>query len=218
MISAPSPAKLSFCKEIGADLGLFMSIFRASWPSKQSLRRIPGERRLRYTQQMPSGHKQIRQTACNEQAIGILVQPPVAYLSEPKDALDDEKGLLNLGPNFGFRPVLLLFRIAQWPVTGAFAVGAITGPGGRTTAKRFRLSAVGRIAPDSGFFAMQQIGQHLTVMDIGRCGAHRVNQRRLAIHANVRLHAEVPLVALFRRVHLRVPFFCPGSLSNSARG
>ncbi len=157
---------------------------------------------------MPSGYEQIRQTANHEQAVSIFVQPPVAYLSESKDALDDEKEMLNLGPNLGLRPVLLLFHLAQWPVTSAFAIGEITGPG-RTLAKRFRLSTVGRIAPDTGFFPVQQVGQHLAVMDIGRRGDHRVNQCRFAVHVNVRLHTEVPLVALFRRVHLRVPFLVP---------
>ncbi len=208
MSSAPSPAKSSFCKEIGSELGLFMSFFRVSWPSIQSMMRIPGARRLRCTHQMLSDHEQIRQNASHVQAIGILDQPPVAYLSESKDALDDEKGVLNLDPDLGLRPVLLLFRIAQWPVTGAFANGEITGPW-RTTAKRFRLSTVGRIAPDPVFFPMQQIGQHLTVMDIGCRGGHRVNQCRLTVYANLHLHTEVPLVALFRRVHLRVPFLVP---------
>ena len=208
MISAPSPAKSSFCKEIGADLGLFMSFFRASWPSNQSRRRFPGACALRCAHQMPSGHEQIRQTASHEQAIGIFVQAPVPNLSKPKDTLDDEKGMLNLGATLGFRPVLLLFRIAQWPVAGAFSIGEITGPG-RASTKGFCLSTVGRVGPDTGFFPVQQVVQHLAVMDIGRCGGNRVNQFRLAVHANVRLHAEVPLVALFRRVHTRVPFLVP---------
>jgi len=208
MISVPFPAKSSFCKEIGADLGLFMSFFRASWPSNQSRKQFPGTCAVRYAHQMPSDHEQIRQTASHEQAFDIFIQPPVPNLSKPKDALDNEKGMLNLGANLVFHPVLLLFCIAQWPVARAFSIGEITDPG-RASEKGFYLSTGRRIAPNTGFFAMQQIRQHLAVMNIGRRGGHRVNQCRLAVHTNVRLHAEVPLVALFRRVHLRVLFLVP---------
>ncbi len=52
---------------------------------------------------------------------------------------------------------------------------------------------------------MQQFRQHLAVMHIGRRGGHGMNQLRLAVHANMRLHAEIPLVALLGLMHLRIP-------------
>ena len=208
MISTPSPAHSSFRKEICTENGLFMSFFLDSQPSIRRRRQIPGACALRHAQHVPSGHEQIRQATGHEQAIGILVQPPITDLSESKDAFDDKKRMLDLRANLGFRPVLLLFRIAQWTVACAFSIGEITGLR-RTFPNGFRLSTVGRIAPDTGFFPVQQVGQHLAVMDIGRCGGNRVNQFRLAVHADMCLHAEVPLVALLRRVHLRVPFLLP---------
>ena len=42
-------------------------------------------------------------------------------------------------------------------------------------------------------------------MDIGGCGRHGVNQLRLTVHTNRRLHAEIPLVALLGLMHLRIP-------------
>ena len=42
-----------------------------------------------------------------------------------RDALYDEKGMLNLGANLGFRPVLLLFRITQWPVVLRMLLGLV---------------------------------------------------------------------------------------------
>ena len=49
--------------------------------------------------------------------------------------------------------------------------------------------------------------QRVAFGDIGhmaRRAAHGVHQSRVSIHANVRLHPEVPLVALLARMHLRV--------------
>ncbi len=208
MISAPSTANSSFRKDVCAEIGLFMSFFLASRPSIRPVRRIPGTRALRHAQQVPSGHEQIRQATGHEQAIGILVQPPITDLSESKDAFDDKKRMLDLRANLGFRSVLLLFRLAQWTVAGTLSVGEITGRR-CTFPNGFRLATVGRIAPDTGFFPVQQVGQYLAVMDVGCRGSNRMNQFRLAVHANMRLHAEVPLVALLRRVHLRVPFLLP---------
>ena len=208
MISAPSPAHTTYCKEICAEIGLFLSFFHASRPSIRPRRRIPGTRALRHAQQVPSGHEQIRQATGHEQAIGILGQSSITYLTESKDTFDDKKRMLDFRANLRFRPVLLLFRLAQWTVAGALSIGEITGLR-RTFPNGFRLPTVGRIAPDTGFFPVQQVGQHLAVMDIGRRGSDRMNQFRLAVHADMRLHAEVPLVALLRRVHLRVPFLLP---------
>ena len=46
---------------------------------------------------------------------------------------------------------------------------------------------------------MQQPGQYLTVMDVGRGDLDRVNQLARAVDAEVPLHAEVPLLAFLRR-------------------
>ena len=46
-------------------------------------------------------------------------------------------------------------------------------------------------------------------MHIRRRGRDRMNQLGLAIHTNMRLHAEVPLVALLRLMHLGIPRLGP---------
>ena len=54
--------------------------------------------------------------------------------------------------------------------------------------------------------ALQQCAGDVDVAHIG-CGAHhRVHQARGGIHANVRFHPEVPLVAFLHLMHLRVAF------------
>lgn len=51
---------------------------------------------------------------------------------------------------------------------------------------------------------MQKIGQKMAVRDI-RCGRHRrMNNLRLAVDANMRLHAEIPLVPLAGLPHVGI--------------
>jgi hypothetical protein len=61
------------------------------------------------------------------------------------------------------------------------------------------LPAVSLIAPHAGLVAMQQIGQHRAVGDIDWRRHSRVDQLGAAVDADMRLHAEVPLVALLGR-------------------
>src|SRR5437867_3826528 len=68
----------------------------------------------------------------------------------------------------------------------------------RACADHCALSAIGLIAPHSGFFAVQQIGQYHRIGYVGRRRHRRVDDLRLAIHPHVRLHPEVPLFALLR--------------------
>jgi len=52
--------------------------------------------------------------------------------------------------------------------------------------------------------AVQQLVHFGHIAHVGRCRGHRVHQTRLHIHANVGLHAEVPLLLLLRLVHGRI--------------
>src|SRR6266568_2588188 len=67
------------------------------------------------------------------------------------------------------------------------------------------LSGVTGITVDPPLGAVQQVRQRMLVMHVGRTRRHRMNQLGLAVHADVRLHPEVPLVTLLRLLHLRVP-------------
>jgi hypothetical protein len=51
---------------------------------------------------------------------------------------------------------------------------------------------------------MQQLGCLRHVVDVGRRADDAVHQARFGVHADVRVHAEVPLVALLRLMHLGV--------------
>jgi hypothetical protein len=69
-----------------------------------------------------------------------------------------------------------------------------------------RLPLITRIAPDFLLLAVRQIGQHVLVMHRGRRRADRGHHAFLAIDANVRLGAEVILVALLGLMHLGIAF------------
>ena len=63
------------------------------------------------------------------------------------------------------------------------------------------------IAKDDVFLAEQQAVGPGDITDITGGAAHGVHQARFGIHANVSLHADIPLVAFLAGVHLKVTLF-----------
>ena len=66
------------------------------------------------------------------------------------------------------------------------------------------LTLVSLVAPHPGFLAVQKVGQDRGVMHIRRCRDNRVDQFGFAVHADMRLHAEIPLLAIAGLVHVRI--------------
>ena len=58
-------------------------------------------------------------------------------------------------------------------------------------------TVVACIGKHRGFLSVHQRMRLRHVVDVGCCAHHRVHQARVRIAPNVRLHPEVPLVALF---------------------
>ena len=71
-------------------------------------------------------------------------------------------------------------------------------------ANNFSLSLISPVALHLALLAVQKVRQYLLVCYAGRRGAQRVHNALLGVHADVRLHTEIPLVALARLMHLRV--------------
>ena len=63
---------------------------------------------------------------------------------------------------------------------------------------------VSRIAEGVFLIDVQQRAGLRDVGDVGRRALHRVHEAGLGAHADVRLHAEVPLLALLGPAHLRI--------------
>ena len=107
------------------------------------------------------------------------------------------------GPHFGlgavFRPLDLIDNTA----VAVTAIGEIAGLG-RMLSDHRPLAAVGLIAPHPGLLSVEQIGQYRAVGDIGRRRGHLMDQLGAAVDPEMRLHAEIPLVALLGLVHLGV--------------
>src|SRR6516165_2463827 len=112
----------------------------------------------------------------------VLLEPAIAHLGEAEHALDNSDRMLDFGPRLRFAAVLdALHWVGDAAVTTA-AVGEILHPR-RFLADRAALTAIGLIAPDRGFLAMQQFGQDPAVGDIGRCRDHRMDQLGSAVDA-----------------------------------
>src|SRR3990172_3611763 len=82
--------------------GSFRRFFR-------TISRSSGVPSLRKSQQMMPCHEQIRQCRHDEQAIAVLHHAAIADLGKAKDALDDEKGMFDLGAHTRLSTVLLPF-------------------------------------------------------------------------------------------------------------
>ena len=136
--------------------------------------------------------------------MGILRQPAVADFGPSKDSLDHQEHRFDFRADLRLRAIAGALRLTQGPMAMGFGLDEALGIGS-VVPDHVALPAVGRIAPHAGLLSMQQLRQHLAVMHIRRRGRHRMDQFGPAVHPDMGLHAEVPLVALLRLMHLRIP-------------
>jgi hypothetical protein len=156
------------------------------------------------TQQRSTQLEQIDQSTSDGESLGILEQAPVADLGEAEDDLEDQERMLAPGADAGLGAVLApldLIDPAAVPVAAMRKVLGARGSGADDVA----LSLVGRVAPHPRLFPVQQFRQQTGVVYVGGGSRHRVDDLGGTVNADVRLHAEVPLVAFLGLVHLRVP-------------
>ena len=142
---------------------------------------------------------------------GVLDQPAEAHLHQAELTLDHAEGVLDLGAHTGLALLALLHRRFGAPLG---QLGDVARAGGDVPLQVLALhadlrAAVARVGPDRAFLAVQQVGDLLDVGLVGRGGGDRVHQTAGSVHRDVRLHAEVPLVALLGLVHFRVAFTLP---------
>jgi len=71
-------------------------------------------------------------------------------------------------------------------------------------ADHLALATIDRVGPYHALPAAQRVRQRWTIVHVGGGRDHRVNQLDAAVHTDVRLHVEVPLVPFLRLMHLGV--------------
>ena len=185
----PRPDRAAFCCSGG-----FL------WPET----RFPDGLRPHGSQQ-PSAHEvQVGQRAGDKEPMGILLKTSIADLGEMEDAFDHPEDVLDAAADLGLHAILGALHLVYDALVPIAAVREVAGLGGLRPDHRF-LTLVGRIAPDLGLFAMEEIGQDRGVMDVGGGRHYRMNDLGLAVDANMRFHAEVPLIPLLGLMHGRVP-------------
>src|SRR6266568_8719972 len=145
--------------------------------------------RLLKPQQSVTNHIQIRERASDEQSVRVFGEAAVAHLGKAKHALEHPDRMLTLGAHSGLGPILLpLDLIDHAPVTVA-PMGEVFRAW-RRGADRLALASIGLVSPDPGLLPVQQLGQHLRVSHVRRCGRDRVNKLELTVHSEMRLHAK----------------------------
>jgi len=137
------------------------------------------------------------QAADDGEPVGVLRDSPVAHLPEAEHALERVEGMLAAGAYLGLGAIGRFIGLAQRSVAMCLLVGEVLRTG-RFLQDRLALTTVSAVALHPGFLAVRQRPEALAVVHVGRRGHPRVNQLRLAVHAHVAFHVEVPLIALLR--------------------
>lgn len=155
-----------------------------------------------------SRQDQIGQGKQGEELCCILGHTPVTGLAMFEQVLDDMEGMFNLGPDLGLGILDLFQQMAQRGIRqrppGSGAQGNVPGNGGVLVFFPLLYADIARIPMDMRLFAVQQGVGLGDIVNIGGGGHHGMRQTRFGIHANVRLHTEVPVVALLGLVHLGI--------------
>ena len=140
------------------------------------------------------------------QLVVVLVQSSIPRLPKAEKPLDDSEHMFNARTDARLSTVGFFLCVAQWAVAISALVGEV--PRMRSLfANDVFLIAVCRIAPDPRFIAVQEIAELFAIMHVRRRRYDGMDDFLFAVHADMRLHAEVPLVALLGRVHLGISFF-----------
>ena len=162
---------------------------------------------LSRSQERPSSEVKIGEAAGDEQPVGILVQPAIAHLHKSKHALDDPDAMLDLRPYLRLGPIASFLCLIDNTAMTISPVGEVLCRWSML-ADDMTLATIGLVAPDTPFLAMEQVTKHAGIMHIRRSGHRGMDQPGPAIYPDMRLHPEIPLLALAGLVHLGVALLC----------
>lgn len=134
--------------------------------------------------------------------MSILVETAVPHLRESRRVFYDPELEFHFDPVEGIANVPRIIFIRQLEITISLNLGEVLSSR-RAIKDGLPMSAVVRVVPHLGCSVVGQIGQYLGIVNIGGRRHRGMNELRLTVDANVRIHAEVPLVALTDLLHLR---------------
>ena len=113
-----------FRKSLNSDAVAFSSAVNTDIRYQWQIADAPS---LRRSQQLPSRHIQIGQSASHKQPVRVLVQPPITHLVEAEDTLEYQKRVFDFRTNLRFGSVLVRVLFTQRAVAAALLVGEVFG-------------------------------------------------------------------------------------------
>src|SRR4051812_37967632 len=160
-------------------------------------------RHLSYECSTPFAHVDQREHGVD--TVGVLRQTAIAYLGEAPNTLERQEWMLDLGAYGRLPAIALLLGLVKRAMPVCRFVGEVLGLGRNLLEPRTLLLApIGAVSIEPSLLAVQQVGQLLAVVHVGRGHTSAVHQATATVRADVHFHAEVPLVTLLALVHLRV--------------
>src|SRR5512134_2612734 len=133
---------------------------------------------------------------------GVLLQPAIADLGKAELALDHPEGVLHHGTDCRQHAVEALLLLGQLAPLGLFRRGDNAYPvfGFQGLDRAVRL-VIAPVPEGEALLPVQACFHHRIVRHLGRGAFNGMHQATVGIHPNVRLHAEVPLMALLGLAH-----------------
>jgi len=184
------------------DSSAFPAVFRGRFGPEHPVSGAAGGFRPSIHQGSPRQVK-IGQSDQREHLRGVLRDPLVAHLRVTELALDDTKHMLDPRSDRRLLVVEALICLSQRMLFARLQRHAPkhTGLAGRTLE---HVADIALVAEHRAVLLMQQMRQLADIRRVGGGDRYRMHQPGIDVGANMDLHAEVPLVALLRLMHLGI--------------
>ena len=155
-----------------------------------------------------SDHPDIGQGKQRDELSRVLGKAPITHLVVTELSFDAPKRMLHFCTNTGLEFLGLLGELAPGRVLLSLAFARAHGdvPLSACGLGPLGNTLVSGISKDHCFLTMQLAVPLGQIINIGSRTDHGVHQARLCIDSDMRLHPEVPLVALLGLMHLGVTF------------
>ena len=157
-------------------------------------------------QKPASGHPGIGLRKQGEELCGVFLEPAIAHFGVTELTFDDPKRMLHLGPHAGLEFFGFFVQLAPGCVFLSLALTRSHGhmPVHARGLRAFAGALIPGISKHNRFFTVQQAVALGDIIDVCRSADDGVHQAGFSVHPDMRLHAEMPLVAFLDLVHLGV--------------